>query len=51
VARVVPEGSVRLDEVRRSIAGLRELQEQIRRGSRGKLSHAEVRSAIAEGRP
>ena len=50
VARLVPEGVQRLDDVRRAVAGLRELQEQIRRRSKAKLSDREVRSAIEEGR-
>mgnify|MGYP001104471066 FL=1 len=51
VARLVPEGPRRLDEVRRAVSGLRELQSRIRRRSRAKLSDREVRSAIEEGRP
>ncbi len=51
VARLVPEGPRRLDEVRRAVSGLRELQDRIRRRSRAKLSDREVRSAIEEGRP
>ena len=35
VARLVPEGAQRLDDVRRTVAGLRELQQRIRRRSRG----------------
>ena len=50
VARLVPEGAPRLDEVRRAVAGLRELQDRIRRRSRAKLSDREVRLAIEEGR-
>jgi prevent-host-death family protein len=50
VARLVPEGPRRLDEVRRAVSGLRELQDRIRRRSRAKLSDREVRSAIEEGR-
>jgi prevent-host-death family protein len=50
VARLVPEGAPRLDEVRRAVAGLRELQDRIRRRSRAKLSDREVRRAIEEGR-
>ena len=50
VARLVPEGAQRLDDVRRTVAGLRELQQRIRRRSRAKLSGREVRSAIDEGR-
>src|SRR2546428_10285590 len=50
VARLVPEGAQRLDEVRRAVAGLRQLQQRIRRRSKGKLSDREVRAAIDEGR-
>jgi prevent-host-death family protein len=50
VARLVPEGARRLDDVRRTVAGLRELQQRIRRRSRVKLSDRDVRSAIDEGR-
>ena len=50
VARLVPEGAPRLDEVRRAVSGLRELQHRIRRRSRAKLSDREVRLAIEEGR-
>jgi prevent-host-death family protein len=50
VARLVPEGAQRVDEVRQAVAGLRELQQRIRLRSRMKLTDAEVRSAIDEGR-
>lgn len=50
VARLVPEGVPRLDEVRRAVRGLRELQDRIRRRSRAKLSDREVRAALEEGR-
>jgi prevent-host-death family protein len=50
VARLVPEGPQRLDEVRRAVSGLLELQGRIRRRSRAKLSDCDVRSAIEEGR-
>jgi prevent-host-death family protein len=50
VARLVPEGAQRLDDVRRSVQGLRDLQQRIRRRSRARLSDAEVRAAIDEGR-
>ena len=50
VARLVPEGAPRLDDVRRAVSGLRELQDRIRRRSRAKLSDREVRLAIEEGR-
>jgi prevent-host-death family protein len=50
VARLVPEGAHRLDEVRRSVAGLRALQRQIGRASKARLTRREVRAAIEEGR-
>jgi prevent-host-death family protein len=52
VARIVPEGTPRLDEVRRAVAGLSQLQQRILARTKGKarLSSREVRSAIDEGR-
>jgi prevent-host-death family protein len=50
VARIVPEGGPRAEEVRRAVSGLRALQARIRRRSRAKLSDREVRAAIDEGR-
>jgi prevent-host-death family protein len=52
IARIVPEGATRLEDVRRAVAGLRELQHRIRARTRGrlKLSDRDVRSAIEEGR-
>jgi prevent-host-death family protein len=50
VARLVPEGAPRLDDVRRAVTGLRALQQRIRRRSKAKLSDRDVRSAIDEGR-
>lgn len=50
VARLVPEGATRLDEVRRAIDGLRELQALVRQRSRRPLSRREVRAAIDAGR-
>jgi prevent-host-death family protein len=50
VARLIPEGAQRLDEVRRSVQGLRDLQERIRRRSKAKLTARGVRSAIEAGR-
>jgi prevent-host-death family protein len=50
VARIVPEGAPRLEEVRRAVAGLDALRESIRKRSRAGLSDAEVRSAIEDGR-
>lgn len=53
VARVIPEGTPRRDEVRDAVAGLRALREQIKtrsKGRRAKLSDRDVRAAIDEGR-
>jgi prevent-host-death family protein len=50
VARFVPEGAQRLDDVRRAVEGLRELRQRIRRRSEATLSNREVRSAIDRGR-
>jgi prevent-host-death family protein len=52
VARIVPEGARRLDDVRRAVGGLRELQRRIgqRTGGKTKLSKRDVRSAIEQGR-
>ena len=52
IARVVREGAPNLDSVKRSVEGLRQLQQRIRKRSRGRsaLSPAEVRAAIEHGR-
>jgi prevent-host-death family protein len=50
VARLIPEGAQRRDEVRRSVQGLRDLQQRIRRRSKARLSDREVRAAIEHGR-
>lgn len=50
VARLVPEGGARADDVRRGVQGLRDLQQRIRKRSKARLSDAEVRAAIDEGR-
>jgi prevent-host-death family protein len=50
VARLVPEGAQRSEEVRRSVAGLRELRQRIRRRSKATLTDRQVRSAIEHGR-
>lgn len=50
VARLIPEGTTRPDEVRRSVEGLRQLRQRIRSRSRTGLSDAEVRRAIERGR-
>ena len=50
VARLVPEGAQRAEDVRRAVTGLQELQQQIHKRTRARLSDCEVRSAIDEGR-
>jgi prevent-host-death family protein len=50
VARLVPEGARRQDDVRRSVEGLRDLQQRIRRRSKAGLTDREVRAAIDQGR-
>jgi prevent-host-death family protein len=50
VARLVPEGARRLEDVQRSVEGLRELQQRIRRRSKARLTDREVRAAIDQGR-
>lgn len=50
VARLVPEGAPRRDDVSRSVQGLRELRQRIRSRSRARLSDREVRTAIEDGR-
>jgi prevent-host-death family protein len=50
VARLIPEGARRLDEVRRSVEGLKSLQQQIQRRSKAKLTVRELRTAIEDGR-
>ena len=53
VARMVPAGERNLSAVRRAVTELRALQDDIRQRARGKaprLSDAEVRAAIDEGR-
>lgn len=51
VARLVPEGVERQDDVRRSVEGLLDLQQRIRRRTKARLTDRQVRSAIDEGRP
>ncbi len=53
VARMVPEGVPSLADVRLAVAGLRELRNEIQARFKGKakLTDAEVRAAIDEGRP
>jgi prevent-host-death family protein len=52
VARMVREGAPSLDSVKRSVEGLRQLQQCIRKRTRGRStrSPAEVRAAIGYGR-
>lgn len=50
VARTVPEGRPRRNQVRAAVAGLRALRARIGRRDRAPLDAEEVRSAIAEGR-
>lgn len=50
VARLIPEEAARLNDARRSVQGLRQLQQRIRQRSTAKLSDREVRSAVPEGR-
>jgi prevent-host-death family protein len=52
VARIVPEGRRDWRKVRRAVAGLQELQSTIklRESGRTRLTDAQVRSAIEEGR-
>jgi prevent-host-death family protein len=52
VARIVQEGPRNLEQVQQAVRALEQLRGQIRARSRGraKLSEAEVRSAIEEGR-
>jgi antitoxin (DNA-binding transcriptional repressor) of toxin-antitoxin stability system len=49
-ARLVPQGAPRLDDVRRTVTGLREMQQRIRRRSKATLTDRGARSAIDEGR-
>lgn len=52
VARVVRERAPNLETIQRSVESLRQLQQRIRKRSRGRsdLSAADVRAAIARGR-
>lgn len=52
VARIVPEGGPNLNNIRKGVSALREVQEAIQKRTKGKapLSDAEVRAAIDEGR-
>jgi prevent-host-death family protein len=50
VARLVPEGLRSSEDVRRSVEGLRALQQRIRRRSKARLTDRDVRAAIDHGR-
>ena len=52
VARIVPEGRHSLEDVRKAVAGLRELQNDIARSAAGKekLSWADFKAFVEEGR-
>jgi prevent-host-death family protein len=52
VARIVPEGRGNRQEIRDAVAGLRELRQRIavRLGRKPKLTDAQVKSLIEEGR-
>lgn len=52
IARVVREGAPDINAVKRSVDGLRQLQQRIRKRGRGRsaLSASEVRAAIEYGR-
>ncbi|OGA89795.1 MAG: hypothetical protein A3G27_10645 [Betaproteobacteria bacterium RIFCSPLOWO2_12_FULL_66_14] len=52
VARIIPEGRGKLQDVRAAIADLRELRRKIaaRIGDRAKLTNAQIKSLIEEGR-
>lgn len=50
VARLVPEGLRSSEDVRRSVEGLRALQQRIRRRSKARVTDRDVRAAIDHGR-
>jgi len=52
VARMIPEGEARLEDVRRAVEGLRELRRCIAERTKDEppLTDREVREAIEEGR-
>ncbi|WP_396625103.1 type II toxin-antitoxin system Phd/YefM family antitoxin [Luteitalea sp.] len=52
VARIVPEGPRSLAQVRQAVLDLNQLRQEIGRRTKGRarLSNAEVRSAIEDGR-
>jgi prevent-host-death family protein len=52
VARIVPEGRPRLEEVRRAVTGLRQLQQQIaaRPSRKARLTWRDFKSFVEDGR-
>lgn len=52
VARIIPEGLRSLEQVRQAVAALHDVRRRIasRTKGRGKVSDAEIRAAIEEGR-
>jgi len=51
VARIVPEGDRRMDDIRRAVQDLRELREEMKRKGFKPLSDKEIKDSINEGRP
>jgi len=51
VARIVPEGDRRMDDIRRAAQDLRELREEMKRKGFKPLSDKEIKDSINEGRP
>ena len=51
VARIVPEGDRRMDDIRRAALDLRELREEMKRKGFKPLSDKEIKDSINEGRP
>lgn len=50
VARLIPEGVPRREDVLRALVGLADLRQRIHKRTRASLSNREIRSAIEEGR-
>ena len=52
VARIIPAGRAKLEDVRTAVAELRELRRKIakRLGGKSKLTDAQIKSLIQEGR-
>lgn len=50
VARLIPEGAPRPEDVRRSVAGLREFQERIGQRLKATVTNRALRAAIGQGR-